>query len=364
MSLFDNDPILLDPIQAFQQELKVSEFQPPVLCGEQAFPLLLAAIPAMRLTPGLATLEDLGSDFFTSIPYCRDEEQTALAREHLAQVYGYTDRDSLLAFCQDTLQIHRHYLDFESFWEDRPAFDLADLNGEAREVFTTCSDFARQLQPFVGRRGFLAWDVSETLGHLRAACACRLISKEEYQELAAPWVAQAAAFRSWNAYALDLVCSGAYWAFRMGSSLEEIADYVALNLRLVRQLLKDKRAWCGRMWWRKPGEKAFALTAAEMRPLLTDWEDAPGCLATDRIVVDGRPVGYCYREAPIDGLPDSGWRFLAGDEEGDYLSDPSHTGVYHLNDLCNFDPDILPLLRAPHGTAYLRGEDGAFHTAQ
>ena len=30
--------------------------------------------------------------------------------------------------------------------------------------------------------------------------------------------------------------------------------------------------------------------------LLTDWEGADGCLATDRIAVDGMPVGYMYRE--------------------------------------------------------------------
>ena len=364
MSINETFIPLTEPIEAFRKQLQASDFQPPVLCGEQTFPLLLAALPAMRLTPGLATLEDLGKEFFTSIPYCRDEESTAQTLEHLSQVYGYTDRAGLEEFCANSFQLHRQYLDFESFWENRPAFDLGELDQGAREVFTACSDFARQFQPFVGRRGFLAWDISETLGHLRAACACRMISKEEYQELSAPWMDQAAAFRDWGQFALDLVCGGAFWAYRMGSSQQEIADYVDLNLRLVRQLLREKTAWCGRMWWRRPGTKAFCLSAAEMRPLLRNWEGAPGCLATDRITVDGRPVGYCYREAPIDGLPDSGWRFLAGDEEEDYLNNPSHSGVYHLNDLCNFDPDILPLLSAPHGTAYVRGTDGMFHTAQ
>ena len=49
----------------------------------------------------------------------------------------------------------------------------------------------------MGRRGFLAWDISETLGYLRSACACELISMEEYQELSQYWVDQAAAFHSW-----------------------------------------------------------------------------------------------------------------------------------------------------------------------
>ncbi len=361
MSLYDNDPALLEPIRSFQRELKSSEFQPPLLCGERSFPLLLAGVPALRKTPGLTPLQELGKECFTSIPYCRDGASEALAREHLSRVFHITDQASLVQVCRETLQVHQQYLDFESFWEERPAFDPAELTSEARQVFSDCSNFARQLQPFVGRRGFLAWDISETLGLLRAACACRLISRQEFDQLAQYWVDQAAAFHSWQEYALGLVCGGAYWSYRLGSSLEEIAAYVELNLRLVRQLLGDQRAWCGRLWWRRPGEKVYLLSPPELRPLLQGWESPPGCLATDRITVDGRPVGYCYREGPADGHPDSGWRFFAGDEDDAYLADAGHSGIYHLNTICNYDPGILPLLTAPTGTAYCRGEDGAFH---
>ena len=58
---------------------------------------------------------------------------------------------------------------------------------------------------------------------------------------------------------------------------------------------------------------------------------------------------------------DSGWRFFAGEESEAYLSDPSHSGVYSLNTICNYDPDLIPLLSAPYGSAFARGEDGAFH---
>ena len=32
-----------------------------------------------------------------------------------------------------------------------------------------------------------------------------------------------------------------------------------------------------------------------------------------------------------------------------------------LNTICNYDPDLIPLLSAPYGSAFARGEDGAFH---
>ena len=31
-----------------------------------------------------------------------------------------------------------------------------------------------------------------------------------------------------------------------------------------------------------------------------------------------------------------------------------------LPSICNYDPDILPYLNAPYGTAYFRNDDGAF----
>ena len=211
----------------------------------------------------------------------------------------------------------------------------------------------------MGRRGFLAWDISETLGYLRSACACELISMEEYQELSQYWVDQAAAFHSWDEYAVDLVCGAAYWAFRIGGE-QDAVSYRDLNLRLVRDLLGSKQAWCGRMWPR-PAGKSYKLSEPEMRPLLKDWDGPAACLATDEITVSGKPVGYCYREKPEREGQDSGWRFFAAVESEEYLSDPSHIGVYSLNTICNYDPDLIPLLSAPYGSAFARGEDGAFH---
>ena len=353
---------LTDPILQFQQTRAQVPFQPPTVCTAETFPILLAGVPALRKVPGLATLEDAGEAYFTSIPYCLSGEGRQKTREHLEQVYGITDRDSMAAFCQNELWVHPEYLDFESFWEGRPAFSLDELNPGARATFQRLSDFARQFQPFVGRRGFLAWDISETLGHLRIACACDLISPQEYRALSQHWVEQAAAFHSWDEYAVGLVCGAAYWAFRMGGDqgAEDAAAYLELNLRLVEQLLGSKQAWAGRMW-RRPQGKAYKLSPPEMRALLQNWEGPDGCLATDHITVLGKKVGYCYREKPDSQYPDSGWRFFSGEETDEYANDVNNVGVYSLNTICNYDPDILPLLTAPYGTAYARGEDGKFH---
>lgn len=100
--------------------------------------------------------------------------------------------------------------------------------------------------------------------------------------------------------------------------------------------------------------KLFRLKRHQVAPV------APGlggCIASDRIVVDGAPVGYMHRGAPVDEL-DSGWQFLAGDEDGAYMADLQRHGVYDVNTIVNYDPDILPFLDEPIGSTFQRASDG------
>ena len=103
----------------------------------------------------------------------------------------------------------------------------------------------------------------------------------------------------------------------------------------------------------------YHVKAEDVKDLLPDWEGADGCIATNRITVEGCKVGYCYREKP-DGGWDSGWRFTAGDESEAYMDDPNNAGIYKLNTICNDDPDIIPLLNTPAPCAFARDENGVF----
>lgn len=96
--------------------------------------------------------------------------------------------------------------------------------------------------------------------------------------------------------------------------------------------------------------KKFALRADQIKPLA---KNRGACFATDMITVEGRKVGYMYREeADEDG--DSGWRFMSGHESQDYMDDPDKHGLYDINTIANYDPQIIPLLDAPCGCAFER----------
>ena len=103
--------------------------------------------------------------------------------------------------------------------------------------------------------------------------------------------------------------------------------------------------------------KTFKLTADEIQPLAIGHG---GCIATDMITVDGRRVAFMYREA-ADRDMDSGWRFMSGHESDEYMDDPANHAVYDVNTVANYDPDVIPLLHAPVGSAFERENGtGAF----
>ena len=82
------------------------------------------------------------------------------------------------------------------------------------------------------------------------------------------------------------------------------------------------------------------------------------CFASDKIMVEGKQIGYMYRER-AQFRNDSGWRFLAGDEDAAYLANPENIGVYDMNTVANYDEAILPLLKVSRGTAFIRNKKGA-----
>ena len=99
-------------------------------------------------------------------------------------------------------------------------------------------------------------------------------------------------------------------------------------------------------------EKKFAITEEAIEELIPDmgW-----CFATDRIMVSHEEIGFMYREEP-EGKGDSGWGFFAGDESQQYLDNPGNSGIYEVNTVANYDPDVIPYLDASWPCAFEKSE--------
>jgi hypothetical protein len=107
------------------------------------------------------------------------------------------------------------------------------------------------------------------------------------------------------------------------------------------------------------GRKKYKIPKSIMEDLFETKDSHTGCFATDRIIVDGAEIRFMYREMPLDNQ-DSGWRFMAGDEDDEYMNDTSKSGIYHLNTLCNYEPSILKFLDEPYGSMFIRNKNGEF----
>lgn len=98
--------------------------------------------------------------------------------------------------------------------------------------------------------------------------------------------------------------------------------------------------------------KYYRLSRHEIKPLATGHGL---CMVSDLIAVEGKGVGYMYRDEPEDA-EDSGWRFLTGDESDSYIDNPKNFSLLDVNDVANFDPAIIPLLNSPVGSEFDKAE--------
>ena len=57
---------------------------------------------------------------------------------------------------------------------------------------------------------------------------------------------------------------------------------------------------------------------------------------------------------------DTGWRFFAGDEPEDYVTNPANFGILDINLIVNYSADVIPFLEMPVGTLLTRNDDDEF----
>ena len=85
-----------------------------------------------------------------------------------------------------------------------------------------------------------------------------------------------------------------------------------------------------------------------------------GCIVSKKVYEKSFEVGYLYRDKQMDGVPDSGWRLFAGDEDDEYANNSANLHIAALEYICKYTPKILPLLDSPIGSAYYRDENGEY----
>lgn len=306
--------------------------------NRREFTLLLGGISACRKMSGVN--EHMG---YEQLYHCSDQEDIQKGRNHLEQLFGVSDKESLLRACNQAYAGGEQYEQFMTFWNNAPLFDLEELNEKGRVRFLYCKQLGELFYPIVKEKGLYAWDINERIGLCRNAVVCGIITDEEFWEITDVWVRQAQVFyHSYWEYAISCLCGAIY---DMAQYDEDVHQFFDINCNLIENLLGEGGAW-NRNQWYVPKEREWA-------PLL---KSNPGCFVTKRALEEG--IGYMYREEPSEGNPDSGWRFFVGDESEEYIDNSDNTEVCGLNTICNLQPEIMAFIYAQAGRRFGKHKNG------
>lgn len=83
-------------------------------------------------------------------------------------------------------------------------------------------------------------------------------------------------------------------------------------------------------------------------------------LVSKKIAEEGWKVGFMYRQEP-NNPRDSGWVFLAGNEDEEYNSDVKNIVLMPLGKLCrDLDKDVYKYITAPIGSEFIRISETEF----
>lgn len=194
--------------------------------------------------------------------------------------------------------------------------------------------------------------------HIITACAdLGYILFSDYKNLVAHYIESIkdCNLKSWKEYGNEFLKD------EKKSKLNGLLGRAVLKYQTGRLLEKENSPWVNLPWKAMMDlnlKKQF-IPLENPHEYLSDWHEATGCIVSDKISVDGCKVRYMYREEPLNDM-DSGWCFLGDNESEEYKANWANNEVFHLDTVCNYDPDIVPYLNAPYGSAFQRDESGQF----
>ena len=80
------------------------------------------------------------------------------------------------------------------------------------------------------------------------------------------------------------------------------------------------------------------------------------CMVTNEVLRNKRKVTFLYREESLgeqrEGIFDSGWRMMAGDETQEYLDNQDNINIVSLGVVLNIDDSFIGVLDEPVGSEF------------
>lgn len=103
------------------------------------------------------------------------------------------------------------------------------------------------------------------------------------------------------------------------------------------------------------GNMDIVEEAVDVKP-----EDVKPYAFISQLALDNHFVGYCYREYPETKI-DSGWRFMHGTEDDEYVSEPSHSVSIYLEEVLEINPELKDILDSPVNSEFEWNEESKIY---
>ncbi|MCR5608761.1 MAG: DUF2185 domain-containing protein [Lachnospiraceae bacterium] len=94
--------------------------------------------------------------------------------------------------------------------------------------------------------------------------------------------------------------------------------------------------------------REYMLPSIERKELMNMF-----AYVSKKITEEGYKVGFMTRDE-MENDRDSGWCFMAGNEEDDYINNYKNIALLSLGQVCTLDPDVWQYINEPVGTELIR----------
>ncbi len=332
---------IVEQILAYKSKLENRERKTYLhTVSRKEFTFLLSGLASFRKVPGITKQMSFKEHY-----HCNTEADKLMVKNYLKEMFSITDKETLVKACYVRYSGSREYEQFMTFWKNAPLFELSNLNPDALRAFEMCKEKANHFYPLLQEKGFYAWDFNERINLCRIAVACDMITEEEFEILTDAWVRLAQVFyHSYEEYAISCLCGVIYFMARFDeSNLESVFD---LNSKLLDLLLYNDGEWNTNAWYQPKEREMIGLLERDL-----------GCIISKK-ALDNNKIGFMYRAEPFAERPDSGWRFLYGDETQEDLDNTNNSTIVSINQVCNIQPDILAYMYAKAGSKFKMTNEG------
>ena len=89
-----------------------------------------------------------------------------------------------------------------------------------------------------------------------------------------------------------------------------------------------------------------AKSKDDVPPRQWDEQEVKKYAFVSRRALENDRIGFCYRDYPETNI-DSGWRFLYGDEDEEYLDNPVNNEAVYPEEMLSINPALDAVLGAP-----------------